>query len=67
MQRTWSLRKCVYFCPQPTKTTGCPVTYTMVRAAPTLSSTVSYLDVPGLLCPPKTKTLNCYFWKKIAI
>lgn len=39
--RTFSRLKCVYFCPVPTKTIGFPVVWAMLRAVPTLSSTVS--------------------------
>jgi len=40
---TLSFFKCGYFWPTPTNTIGLPVLYTMFRAVPTFSSTVSNL------------------------
>jgi len=41
----------VYFCPVPTYTIGFPVVYTILKEAPTLSSTVSNLvrTIPSIV------------------
>ena len=55
---TFSFLRWGYFWPTPTKTIGLPVVYTMLRAVPTFSSTVSNLVmmIPSMILGSESLT-----------